>query len=76
MVRARIPEGDCILLRLQDHEVYIQGLLGNLFNVPDDRDTKTDVGDKTAVHYIQMQPSGITVVDHVHFGADLQKIGG
>ena len=62
------------LLRFHDHQMYIHRFLANWLQRFQNRKTKRYIRNEHTVHYIQMQPISITLVDHFHFPLQVQKI--
>ena len=68
-IRARVAELIDIALRLHDHQVYINGQRRALADRLEHGDTDADIGDKAAVHYIEMDIVGGG--NGLHAGAEL-----
>ena len=56
-----------IFFRLIDHQVHITNFGGSFSEKFNDHGSKTDIGNKTSIHYIKMKPVGLAVVKHIAF---------
>ena len=63
-----------IALRLDDHEVSVERFVAYLFNGFDDGKSEGDVGHEHAVHDIEVEPVGLTAVDHFEIRFQVAKI--
>ena len=62
-------------LRFDDHQVHVRGLVADAAEGVHDREAEGDVGDEDAVHDVDMQPVGLTAIDHLHVAAEVHKVG-
>jgi hypothetical protein len=74
-VGAGFGEGLEVLLRLHDHQVDIQGLLGFLLDGLHHGDAEGDVGHEAAVHHVAVEPVGLAAVDHLDVGFQVEEVG-
>ena len=63
------------LLGLHDHEVYVEGLLAQASYMLEHWEPKRDVGNKHAIHHIEMEPVGLTTIDHINIACQIGKVG-
>ena len=63
------------LFRLYNHQMHIQRLLGKLCHILQYRKTERYVGNKHAVHYIDVYPVGFTTVNHFNIICQVCKVG-
>ena len=60
-VGACLGEGLEVFLRLHDHQVDVEGLLGFLLDGLHHGDAKGDVGHEAAVHHVAVEPVGLAI---------------
>ena len=58
-----------------DHQVYIEDFAGCPPDLLNDGKTKGDVGDKKAIHHIEMKPVGLAFIEHGNIPFQVQEIG-
>ena len=63
------------LLRLDNHEMDVEGLLTQAGDMAQDRKTKGDVGDEDTVHDIEMEIVGTALIEPLHLAFEIAKIG-
>jgi hypothetical protein len=64
-----------VALRTLYHVVDIEGFLAGFGHSLEHGESKGDVGNERAVHHVEVEPVGLTAVDHVNFAVEVQKIG-
>ena len=63
------------LFRLHYHQMHVQRLFRKLRHIFQHRKAERDVGNKHAVHYIDVHPVGFTAVNHFNIICQIRKIG-
>ena len=63
------------LLGLHNHKVHVEGLLAEAGYMLKHGKTEGDVGDKHAIHHVEVEPVGLTAVDHIYIACQVGEIG-
>jgi hypothetical protein len=63
----RVGKGGEITLRLDDHQMHVEGLCGRAADRLQHHRPDSDVRNKTTVHYVDMDPVGARGVDRADF---------
>ena len=74
-VGSSLGEVGHVALRLNDHQVHVQGLGRDRAQGLHDQGTDRDVGHEAAIHHIHMDPVGAGLVDGTHVLAKAGEIG-
>ena len=74
-VGAGLGEGLEVLLRLHDHQVDVEGLLGFLLDGLHHWDAEGDVRHEAAVHHVAVEPVGLAAVDHLDVSFQVEEVG-
>ena len=75
-VRARLDKSVYVADGIVDHEMYVKDQLGGLADGRNQLGTKADVGNKRAVHNVQMQISSSRILNLFDFICQMRVIGG
>src|SRR6218665_4223893 len=76
MISSCIFELFCIRSRFKDHQVNITDFFSDFTDGLDDHRAITDIGNKSAVHYVKMKPVSLTFIQHFTFFFEFQEICG
>jgi len=68
-------KGEDIAAGIDDHQVYVKGFGGDAGHMFHHGKPEGDVGHKDTIHDITVDPVGLTLVDHFHFGGQMVEIG-
>ena len=74
-VGACLGEGLEVFLRLHNHQVDVEGLLGFLLDGLHHGDAEGDVGHEAAVHHVAVEPVGLAAVDHLDVSFQVEEVG-
>jgi hypothetical protein len=55
--------------------MHIQRFLTDLCHSLEHREAERDVGNERAVHHVEVEPVGLTPVNHVDVAVEMQKVG-
>ena len=61
--------------RFQYHQVHIAGFGSGFAKELNDHWTKADIGNKTAVHYVEVVPVGNAFIEHLTFVFHFKEVG-
>ena len=75
-IGTHLLEGVDVTLRLHNHQMHVERLLGELAHSFDDRHPEGDVRHKHAIHHVKMDPVGLRTVQHLHIFFQISEIGG
>jgi hypothetical protein len=75
-VRARFSELLDVSLGFHDHQVHIDHTVGHLAHRVDDQWPDGDVGDKPAIHDVDVDVVGACFIDRLHLLAEASKVSG
>ena len=62
------------LARIDNHQVYVKRLFAYLRNGLQHGESETDVGHEDAVHHVEVEPVGLTAVNHVDVLGQVGKV--
>jgi hypothetical protein len=65
-----------ITVRVNDHKMYVERLLGVFLDLLQYREAKRKIGYKKAVHDVDMKKVGTAVIDHLNVFPHVTKITG
>ena len=74
-VGTRFGKAFHILLRLDNHQVYVHKLVRRLCDGFQHRESKRNIGHKHAVHNVDVYPLGRTAVNHLGISLQVAKVG-
>ena len=74
-VGAGLGEVGDVLLRLNDHQMHVQGLLGHRTQRFNDQRTDGDVGHEAAVHHVHVNPVSTGLVHRLDLFAEAGEVG-
>src|SRR3989454_388738 len=74
--RTRAGEGFDVVLRLDDNQVPVARLVGELAQRLDHAGAERDVRDEAPVHHVDMQPTGSRLEDLGHLVRQARQVGG
>ena len=64
-----------VVFRMLNHEVDVEGLGAYLAHGFNHRESERDVGHKDAIHHVEVEPVGFTLVYHLYITLQVNKVG-
>ena len=64
-----------VIFRMLNHEVYVEGLGAHLTHGFEHRESERDVGHEDAVHHVEVEPVGLTLVNHFYVALQVNEVG-